>query len=250
MRYHIDTIPVWDAVKAKSGCPLCLLRLKIEENDVVRYLGGSVMEPDTRIRVNARGFCPRHQVLLYAQKNRLGHALMMHSHLIETRREVASVFEKAAKGRSSGGRLFSRDRGEGKDAVRSAAGKLKSLSSSCILCDSIRENLDRYAYTLIHLYKTDTAFKKAFAENGGGCLSCAGDLMNMAADEMKEDLLSEFVQTLGTGLSARMEQEERDLKNFTLIFDYRNAGKTLEGTTGALERTVNTLRGICLDEPK
>ncbi len=250
MRYHIDTIPVWDAVKEKNGCPLCLLRRKVEENDVVRYLGGSVMEPSTRIQVNAKGFCPRHQVLLYAQKNRLGHALMMHSHLQETEKEVRAVFDKAGKGKPSGGRLLRRGGGDAKEAVRAAAEKLRALSASCILCDSIRENLARYAYTLIHLYKTDTSFKRAFTENGGVCLPCAADLMAMAADEMNDETLLSFVRDLDASLSARMEQEDHDLKNFTLIFDYRNAGKTLDGTTGALERTVNTLRGVCLDEPK
>ena len=249
MRYHLDTIPVWDAVKLEGECPLCALRRHNELIDVERYLGASVMEPETRIQVNAKGFCPRHQMLLYAQKNRLGHALMMHSHLQETRKEVKSVFERAEKGKASGG-LFSRSRGEMKDAVLGAAKSLKAMSSSCILCDSIRENLDRYAYTLIHLYQTDSAFKRAFIDNGGVCLSCAGDLMALAAEEMKGEVLSDFVRDLDATLSARMEQEDHDLKNFTLIFDYRNAGKSLDGTKGALERTVNTLRGACLEEPK
>ncbi len=249
MRYHIDTIPVWDAVKEKNGCPMCLLRRKIEENDVVRYLGGSVMEPDTRIKVNAKGFCPRHQVLLYAQKNRLGHALMMHSHLNETRRELGEILDRAAKGKPSGSRLFG-GRSEAKDAVHDAADRLKALSASCILCDSIRENRDRYAYTLLHLYRTDAAFKREFIDNGGVCLPCAGDLLAMAADEMKGDDLADFIRCLRSTLDAKMAGEDHDLKNFTLLFDYRNAGKTLDGTTGALERTVNTLRGICLDEPK
>ncbi len=249
MRYHIDTIPVWDAVKAREGCPLCRLRRRIEENDVVRYLGGSVMEPSTRIQVNAKGFCPRHQVLLYEQKNRLGHALMMHSHLNETRGEIRKIFDRAEKEKPSGG-LFSRSRGDAKEAVRGAAEKLRALSSSCILCDSIRDNLARYGYTLIHLYQTDTAFRRAFVENGGVCLSCAGDLLAMAADEMNGEMLADFVRDLDATLSAKLEKEDHDLKNFTLIFDYRNAGKTLDGTTGALERTVNTLRGVCLDEPK
>ena len=47
MRYHIDTIPVWDAMKLNGECPLCALRRKVEMEDVDRFLGGSVMEPDT-----------------------------------------------------------------------------------------------------------------------------------------------------------------------------------------------------------
>ena len=103
MRYHIDTIPVWDAVKLEGECPLCALRRKNELLDVERFLGASVMEPDTRIQVNDRGFCAHHQVLLYAQKNRLGHALMMHTHLKETMGKLAPLMEeaKAAAGKSA-----------------------------------------------------------------------------------------------------------------------------------------------------
>ena len=81
MRYHIDTIPVWDAVKLDGECPLCFLRRQTEHLLIDRYLGASVMESDTRITVNEKGFCPGHQAMLYAKQNRLGHALMMHSHM-------------------------------------------------------------------------------------------------------------------------------------------------------------------------
>ena len=52
MKYHIDTIPLWDAVKLDGECPLCALSRKLELGEVERYLGASVMEPDTRIQVN------------------------------------------------------------------------------------------------------------------------------------------------------------------------------------------------------
>ena len=69
MRYHIDTIPVWDAMKLGGECPLCALRRKVELMDVDRYLGASVMEPDTRIQVNEKGFCQRHHKMLTEKKN-------------------------------------------------------------------------------------------------------------------------------------------------------------------------------------
>ena len=34
MRYHIDTIPVWDAMKLEGECPLCALRRKLELGEV------------------------------------------------------------------------------------------------------------------------------------------------------------------------------------------------------------------------
>ncbi len=254
MRYHIDTIPVWDAVKEGKGCPLCRLRRTVEENDVVRFLGGSVMEPDTRVQVNAKGFCPRHQVLLYGQQNRLGHALMMLSHLPETRARASALLKAEADALRSGqkGSLVRRlsGRKDEKAGARTCAEKLKALSSSCILCDSIRDNLLRYTYTLLHLYSTDSSFRRQFVENGCVCLPCAGDLLAMAAEEMSPKDLESLLGDLADGLDNVMAQEEKDLKNFTLQFDWHNAGKTLEGSTGSLERTVNTLRGYCLKEPK
>ena len=89
MRYHIDTIPVWDAVKLNGECPLCALRRRNELIDVDRFLGASVMEPDVRVRVNEKGFCARHQEMLYRQKNRLGQALLLQSHLAETEKSLA-----------------------------------------------------------------------------------------------------------------------------------------------------------------
>ena len=57
MKYHIDTIPVWDAMKLDGECLLCALERKTELGEADRYLGASVMEPDTRIQVNEKGFC-------------------------------------------------------------------------------------------------------------------------------------------------------------------------------------------------
>ena len=48
MKYHIDTIPVWDAMKLDGECLLCALERKTELGEADRYLGASVMEPDTR----------------------------------------------------------------------------------------------------------------------------------------------------------------------------------------------------------
>ncbi len=59
-RYHIDTIPIWDALHEQGECLLCSLRRRSEHMLAERYLGGSVMEPDTRVRVNQKGFCPEH----------------------------------------------------------------------------------------------------------------------------------------------------------------------------------------------
>ncbi|NMD38252.1 MAG: ABC transporter substrate-binding protein, partial [Christensenellaceae bacterium] len=51
MKYHIDTIPIWDAFKLESECPLCVIKRHFELQECEKFLGASVMDPDTRIRV-------------------------------------------------------------------------------------------------------------------------------------------------------------------------------------------------------
>ena len=55
MQYHLDTIPVWEAMEQKPECPLCALRYQTEQEEIERTLGAGVMEPDVRIRFNERG---------------------------------------------------------------------------------------------------------------------------------------------------------------------------------------------------
>jgi len=85
MPAHIDTIPVLDAFKQPGECPLCALRAKTQAEYITYFLGASYMEPDERIRVNEKGFCPAHFDMLYQAGNRLGLALMTHTRLKELR---------------------------------------------------------------------------------------------------------------------------------------------------------------------
>lgn len=252
MRYHIDTIPVWDAMKLNGECPLCALRRKVELMDVERYLGGSVMEPDTRLVVNEKGFCPRHQKLLTEQRNKLGHALMMHTYLKTTMKKTDAAFDAAIAGakKEAGAPALKRmmGKGGGKEEILKAAQTLRALASTCILCESIDESMQRYAYTFLHLYQTDDAFRKAFAASKGVCLNDAALLMEMAAGQMSADMLRSFIGDLCGATRKSLEKLEGDLEGFTLKFDYRNADKPWGDSKDALERTVTKLRSWCIGE--
>jgi len=252
MRYHIDTIPVWDAVKQGGECPLCSLRRKIELTDVERFLGASVMDPEARVRVNEKGFCARHHALLYAQKNRLGHALMTHTHLKETMARLAPALRQAREAGESAAqdksprRLLKKE--TGREGLRAAAARVQELTQSCILCDSIQENLHRYALGFLKLYETDAAFRAAFAASKGVCLPHLGMLLELAAEEMSGPALGGFAADLTNAVERNLTKLEKDIEGFTLKFDYRNADKPWGDSRGALERAVNQLRGWSLGE--
>ena len=248
MRYHIDTIPVWDALKLDSECPMCALRRQIERSEVDRFLGGSVMEPDTRIRVNAKGFCQRHHVLLYEQQNRLGHALMTHTHMRETRQaadKILAAAETGAQGKDAS--FMKRAMGKGgQDALTAAADALDALTGTCILCDSIADNMNRYAYTLLHLYTHDSAFRTAFEASKGVCLKDASLLLRMAAEELRGKDQADFAADIRRLTADSMKRVEDELEWFTLKFDYRNADKPWNNSRDALDRAVTKLRAWCL----
>lgn len=150
MRYHIDTIPVWDAAKIDGECLLCALQRRVELQQIEYSLGASVMEPDVRIQVNKKGFCQHHQRMLFKGDNRLGHALMLESHLTETRGKLNKAFNdirKAASGNSSFLDRLSGKTPSPAKAMEAAVQELDALCSTCIVCNAIEDNMNRYLHT-------------------------------------------------------------------------------------------------------
>lgn len=253
MRYHIDTIPVWDAVKLLGECPLCAIRRRNELHEIQRFLGGSVMEPDTRIQVNDKGFCKHHQQMLFKESNKLGHALMLHTHLCETEKKLNEMYDKAIKASTdlSSAGIFQRVSGKTnapKDVLKSIADNIQSINDSCIICDSLNENMKRYAYTFLHLFKTDKEFKKAIESSKGVCLPDFALLLRIASDILSGKQLADFVETLVMLQKENLKRIEDEVQFFTLKFDYRNQDKPWGDSKDAVERTVNKLQGYCVGE--
>lgn len=237
MRYHIDTIPVWDALHADDECLLCLLRRKAEHLLADRYLGASVMEPDTRIRVNATGFCKTHHQMLFSLQNRLGHALMVHTHLMEVKKKLDQLTQPGAPVPSFPWR---------RKAVKDESGPgqgMRALSEGCVLCEDLDRHMKSYAYSLVHLWKTDRNFEQAFRASKGPCLPDCALLMDMAPELLSGDKLTAFYQALQEMLKDRLAVIEEELKWFTLKFDYRNQDKPWGNSRDALERAITKLRG-------
>ncbi len=251
MRYHIDTIPVWDAAKLDGECLLCALERKTELGEAERYLGASVMEPDVRIRVNDRGFCRRHHAMLFTMSNRLGHALMLESHTIEVREKLGKIrgeLEKAGKALQASG-LGDRLNGKNKASIaviQKQAEAVKSMGSSCVMCETIDENMKRYLHTFFHLYKGDADFRKRFAEGKGVCLPHLGQLLETAADELSPKELGEFTLMLTDLEQKNMDRIQEDISWFIKKFDYRFENEGWKNSKDAVERTANKMRGWCV----
>ncbi|MBQ3705531.1 MAG: hypothetical protein II888_03680 [Clostridia bacterium] len=251
MKYHIDTIPVWDAQKLDGECLLCALERKTELGEAERYLGASVMEPDVRIQVNDRGFCRKHHAMLFGMSNRLGHALMLESHMIENRERLEkswSALEKAGEQLSAttlGDRLNGKMKAA-KETVVQEARKIQEMSGTCLMCDTIRENMRRYLHTFFHLYQHDGEFKRKFLEGKGLCIPHLGQLMEAAAEELGAKELGQFVRELAVCEKRNLDRMQEDISWFIKKFDYRFDKEDWKNSRDAVERTVNKTRGWCV----
>ncbi len=245
MQYHLDTIPVWEAMEKRGECPLCALEHKTELEEVERTLGASVMEPSERIKVNRHGVCREHHRMLYAQQNRLGHALLMDSHGKERMAalcKLQTTAESAAQARSG---LFRR-----RTPARALGAELQSLSQGCVVCDRLHEHMGRYRHTFLHLWRTDAHFREVWQASHGVCLRHLAGLLQSAEKRLSPKQQAQFAADALARLNNQLENDAKDLDWFTRKFDYRNQDAPWGESKTALERMVNRLRGWCLgDEP-
>lgn len=250
MRYHIDTIPVWDSMKLDGECLLCALKRRTELGEAERYLGASVMEPDTRIQVNEKGFCQHHHSMLFLMSNRLGHALMLESHVARTRERLKkqlNELKKAGKAYSDASLLDRVKKTQSvKQSLENAADKVSDMVNTCIMCDSIHENMERYLHTFFHLYQNDADFKKHLAQSKGVCLEHLSQLVRMAPSELPAKEVGPFVSLLCELTEASMDRIQEDISWFIKKFDYRYVNEPWKNSQDAVPRTVNKLRGWCI----
>jgi len=244
MKYKLETIPVWDALKEDQECLLCFLQNKMEDYYLNYYLGSSVMNPETRVVVNQKGFCPDHYRGLEAKKKAHGLGLMTHTHLCESDKALLPLLKdlqkKAQKSATRGG-------GGAKKALQKSREQLtkwlKEKEESCLVCEGLNRTMKRYAFTIAWLWKDDSEFQQAFRESRGLCLHHLPLQMDLAAETLKEQELGDFLAALAEIEQKAMERLEGEILWFTQKFDAQNSDKDWGTSKDALQRTVQKLIG-------
>lgn len=234
MKYQIDTIPVWEALEFQGNCMLCTLQAKTEAGEIARVLGSSVMEPNVRVHTNEHGICRKHQQMMFESGNRLAHALLMDTRAVELLRKLEKIKATAGRSREAKGEAI--------------ADKLRALSACCVVCETLHTHMTRYIFTLLYLWKNDPKFKQKFGDSNGICIPHAADLIEASGKHLNTQQCKEFIEVCLNLLCDHLTEDEKELLWFTQKFDYRNQDKPWNNSKGAIERTVNRLRGYCLGE--
>lgn len=247
MKYEIDTIPVWDALRASSECPLCLLEQRSRQAALKYYVGPSVMVPEVRVTVNKIGFRPETLRLLARDPNKLGLALLTHTRLKTLRarwadqtKALASEAHRASQQSGVSGLLGQRKL---REKVAQTVAFLQAEEAQCLVEDKVRTDLERYTFTLLHLWKHDPDFRVAWAASPGTCLRHAPGVLTMASQHFETAGLGEFIEEYLGLMGRSLAQVEDDVLAFTQTFDSTHSHLIRGNPQGALDRGLQKIAG-------
>ena len=228
---RIYTIPVNEAFDASMadpacGCPICALYRKLEENELDLILGGSMMEPDVRIRTNQLGFCGTHFDKLFIRKNRLGLGLILESHLNELKEDLATGF------------LAGLVTKPGSTPLK----RIEKLEKSCYVCERIDFHFQHMAETVVYLFESEETFADQIKAQPYFCLPHYRLLLEKAHHRLQKKQLADFVAIVEGVQKHYLDELSEDVSWFCKKFDYRYEDEPWKNSKDSVERAIAFLR--------
>ena len=237
MKEQLYTIPVNDAFAVDCECPVCSMYDSLEKDAIEFTMGPSYMEDDIRMETNKIGFCTHHVKQLYKHQNRLGLALILHTHMQCTNRDLEDLLSSDKPVKKG---LFAKKTENASPVTE----YIENLNHSCYICNRIDRIFARYLATIYHCYEHDEEFRRKFAASKGFCTKHFGMLYEGAPSSLSGKRLPEFIKTLNEVYLTNMKRVTDDLEWFTDKFDYRNEDKPWKNSKDALPRSMNKTNSV------
>ena len=234
MREHIHTIPVIEALREPGLCAFCAMMRKLDENAIRFIMGPAYMEDDVRMKTNKTGFCKKHMEAMYKEQNRLGLALMLHTHVQELNKNVKSMVEYVKKPT-----IF----GSSSDSYIDKLGEhLVATYEDCYICQSIRDTFDRYVDTFFSLWIKGGSEGQLVQTQKGYCLHHFTVILKYAG-KLGAKKRKKFMSEILPVWQEHVKELEADLEWFTQKFDYKNKEEPWKNSKDALPRAIAILGG-------
>jgi hypothetical protein len=183
------------------------------------------------VKTNVVGFCPDHYRKLYARENKLGLGLVVHTHLQQQLPELRAAFEAIRAAARKGRRMDE------------AASSLARLRDRCFICDLLRGDLDRYAFTILFLWSKDAEFMPRFRSSRGFCLDHFLSILAKGREMLRVDRLERWLGDVVPLMMDSLERLERELGAFTQLHHDANRSLGTDEERTALGRTLQKLAG-------
>jgi hypothetical protein len=238
MKEKIYTIPLSEAFLSGDECPFCHLERDAEQRAIRFTLGpsASYMEPEIREKTTQFGFCREHYKKMFDFSNPLGSALIMQSHVAAILEELEVQREAPIPAGKRG--LFSRKGTENQPMAQWA----KQRVSTCFLCDSVEQTMDRYFATFFYLL-SEPEFRSRVENSNSFCMHHFAQLLETAQEELPERHREWFYTKVIPGMEENLRRVKGDLDWFVAKFDYRNASADWKNSRDAVKRTMQKLQG-------
>lgn len=235
MEEKIYTIPVNDAFHASSECPVCSMYDVLEKDAIEFMTGTAYMEADIREETDHLGFCKPHMKMVAAQKNRLGIALILKTHLDQQIKECNKEAEKGLQPKS----LFKKNTEETPVVFWA-----KQAVCNCYICKRIDFLFPRYIDTILYLYKRDQAFRELYRSCKGFCQEHYGLLIEKGVETLSKKDAEEFFQVTTKLYTDNLQRLSDDLDWFRYKFDYRYKDEPWKESKDSIERGIVKTSGI------
>jgi len=244
MKDTIYTIPLTDAFKAEDECPFCFIKRKLEQDAISFILGSAYMEDDIREITDTMGFCSAHYKKMYEYGNRLGMALMLHTHYIKLQKELKKEIDVFSPSSLSFLSKFKKLRPSDGASQNRLGLWIKKQDESCYICNKVNNDFNRYLDTFFYLITHNEEFKQLFVDCKGFCVSHFGDVMTLSDTSLSDKQKEAFYPLLFNMMQDNLKRLEEDISWFIDKYDYKNNDANWKTSKDAIPRGIQKLAGI------
>jgi hypothetical protein len=235
MKEQIYTIPVTEAFTQGGECPFCNLYAVLEKDAVDYMLGPSYMEDDIRAETDKTGFCRKHYIDMYSMQNRLGLALMLHTHIKHINAQLSKAEIKQEKKS-----LFSK-----KETVASPIEDfINNISDSCYICNRINVTFERYFDTFFFMWNKKPEIKDFVKSGNGFCIEHFSKLISEGRKKLSPKDFDEFISIILPIQQENMKRIEQDVEWFINKFDYKYKDEPWKNSKDAIARGLTKVASI------
>jgi len=226
INYQLETIPVWDALQKNSECLICSLMEEAEKDSVRFFLGSSVMNPETRVKVNKTGFCPYHAKMLTEQGKTNALAVLEETVFKTTTESMEEYLTSVENGKNL------------KKNIEKLSIKTQERTTGCLVCQAMQKRLDRYLATTAILWDTDIEFRKTLEKSKGFCLMHFPMLLKTATKVLDSKKSKDFAISIAHLEKVNLIRLQGELRYMIEKYKGENIDKPWNGCEDAQKRVI------------